>query len=78
MHTEALSGSIASAAAIDDDDDTVAVPRPASLAWNSCRASRRLTCWSSAAAGAYALASVASAHVSRAAPVSRAAESPRA
>ena len=34
MHTAALSGSIASAAAIDDDDDTVAVRRPASLAWN--------------------------------------------
>ena len=33
MHTATLSGSIESVAAIDDDDDTVAIQRPAGLAW---------------------------------------------
>ena len=56
MHTAALSGSIESVAAIDDDDDTVAVPRPAGLAWTQLPRIAQAYVLVVAVAGAYALA----------------------
>ena len=56
MRTAALSGSIASAAAIDNDDDTVALRRPASLAWNLLPGIAQAYVLVVAVAGAYALA----------------------
>jgi signal transduction histidine kinase/CheY-like chemotaxis protein len=56
MHTAALSGSIQSVAALADDDDTVAVRQPASLAWNQLPAIAQAYVLIVAVAGAYALA----------------------
>jgi signal transduction histidine kinase/ActR/RegA family two-component response regulator len=56
MHTAALSGSIESVAAIDDDDDTVALQRPAGLAWTQLPRIAQAYVLVVAVAGAYALA----------------------
>ena len=56
MHTAALSGSIESVAAIDDDDDTVAIQRPAGLAWTQLPRIAQAYVLVVAVAGAYALA----------------------
>src|SRR6187431_1281954 len=55
MHTAALSGSIESVAPIDDDD-TVAVRRPAGLAWNQLPRIAQAYVLVVAVAGGYALA----------------------
>ena len=56
MHTATLSGSIGSVAALDDDDDTVAVQRPAGLAWTQLPRIAQAYVLVVAVAGAYALA----------------------
>ncbi len=56
MHSAALSGSMETVAAVDEDDDTVAVRRPAGLAWTQLPRIAQVYVLVVAVGGAYALA----------------------